>query len=59
MAPTDRYVHCVGSVTYDGMRGTVLFARAPPDPYKVIICTQNKPGFITKKQSVAFDITRA
>ncbi|GFU81865.1 uncharacterized protein TNCV_2536741 [Trichonephila clavipes] len=28
--------------------GIVPLTRAPPHPYTVIICPQNKPGFITK-----------
>ncbi|GFU05532.1 uncharacterized protein TNCV_3291651 [Trichonephila clavipes] len=29
--------------------GIEPLSKAPPNPYKVIICSQNKPGFITKQ----------
>ena len=61
-ASRDHYTHCAGSVTYDNVRGTVLFTRVPPHPYTVIICTQTIRDSSLKttfRQSVAFHIARA
>ncbi|GFX29232.1 uncharacterized protein TNCV_3217661 [Trichonephila clavipes] len=41
--PPDHYTSCAGSVG-----GIVPLTRAPPHLYMVIICPQNKLGFITK-----------
>ncbi|GFU27911.1 uncharacterized protein TNCV_450081 [Trichonephila clavipes] len=41
--PPDHYTSCANSVG-----GIVPLTRASPHPYTVIICPQNKPGFITK-----------
>ncbi|GFU54352.1 uncharacterized protein TNCV_3238691 [Trichonephila clavipes] len=46
MAP-DHYTSCMGSVT-NSVEGIGQLTRAPPHLYTVIICPQNKPGFITK-----------
>ncbi|GFS77738.1 uncharacterized protein TNCV_553421 [Trichonephila clavipes] len=47
--PPDHYTSCAGSVTENSVWGIVPLTRAPPHPYTtVIICLQNKPGFITK-----------
>ncbi|GFW11536.1 uncharacterized protein TNCV_3810551 [Trichonephila clavipes] len=34
--------------------GIVPLTRAPPHPYTVIMCAQNKPGFITKHNLLPF-----
>ncbi|GFW23438.1 uncharacterized protein TNCV_3805351 [Trichonephila clavipes] len=37
-----------GQCDVEQCRGIVPLTRTPPHPYTVIICPQNKPGFITK-----------
>ncbi|GFU62776.1 uncharacterized protein TNCV_2388151 [Trichonephila clavipes] len=61
--PLPRPLHQLcGQCDVEQCGGIVPLTRAPPHPYTVIICPQNKPGFITKQtfcQSVTFHIDLA
>ncbi|GFV10408.1 hypothetical protein TNCV_1950591 [Trichonephila clavipes] len=61
MAPRPLHQLC-GQCDVEQCGGIVPHTRVPPHPYTVIICPQNKPGFITKHnllQSVTFHIDLA
>ncbi|GFV15798.1 uncharacterized protein TNCV_987811 [Trichonephila clavipes] len=49
LCPPPRPLHQLcGQCDVEQCGGIVPLTRAPPHPYTVIICPQNKPGFITK-----------